>query len=96
MNTQSTQNLRNCMQSEALDLCDSSVDRLLGRVVDLMNSVRTYYAHQALVSLFSKQSPKLLRDIGLDDPQVQMRLFESNFNTEASIREMKRNRILLR
>ena len=96
MNTQNTQSLRNCMQSEVLYLCDSSVDRLLGRVVDLINSVRTYYAHQALTGLLSKVSPKLLRDIGLDDPQVQMRLFESNFNTEASIREMNRNRNLLR
>jgi hypothetical protein len=96
MNTQNSQNLRNCMQSEVLDLCDSSVDRLLGRVVNLINSVRTYYAHQALTGLFSNLSPKLLRDIGLDDPQVQMRLFESNLNTEASIREMNRNRNLLR
>jgi hypothetical protein len=96
MNTQNTQNLRNCMQTEVMYLCDSSVDRLLGRVVDLINSVRTYYAHQALTSLFSKLPPKLLRDIGLDDPQIQMRLFESNLNTEASIREMNRNRNLLR
>jgi hypothetical protein len=96
MNTQNSQSLRNCMQSEVLYQCDSSVDRLLGRVVDMINNVRTYYANQALTSLFSKQSPKLLRDIGLDDPQVQMRLFESNFNTEASIREMNRNGNLLR
>ena len=96
MNTQNTQSLRNCMQSEVLYQYDSSVDRLLGRVVDLINNVRTYYAHQALTGLFSKQSPQLLRDIGLDDPQVQMRLFESNFNTEASIREMNRNGNLLR
>jgi hypothetical protein len=96
MNTQNTQNLRNCMQSEVLHQYDSSVDRLLGRVVDLINGIRSYYAHQALTGLLSKASPKLLRDIGLDDPQVQMRLFESNFNTAASIREMNRNKNLLR
>ena len=96
MNTQNTQSLRKCMQSEVLHLCDSSVDSLLGRVANLINGVRSYYAKQALTGFISKVSPKLLRDIGLDDPQVQMRLFYSNFNTEASIREMNRNRNLLR
>ena len=96
MNTQNTQNLQNCMQSEVSYLCESSTGRLLGRVNKLISGVRNYYANQSLTRFFVKSSPKLLRDIGLDDPNVQMRLFENNFNTEASILEMERNRHLFR
>ena len=95
MNIQNTQNLQNRMQSEVLYLCDSSVDRLLGSVINAINSLRNFYAKQALTGMFSKMSPKLLRDIGLDDPQVQMRKFGSNFNAEASVREITRNRGLI-
>jgi hypothetical protein len=84
MNTQNTQNLQNCVQSEVLYLCDSSVDRLLGSVINAINNVRNFYAKQTLARVFTKMSPRLLRDIGLDDPQVQMRKFDSNFYVHAS------------
>ena len=94
MNIQNTQNLQNRMQSEVLYLCDSSVDRLLGSLINTINNLRNFYAKQALTGLFSKMSPRLLRDIGLDDPQVQMRKFGSNFIAEASVREITSNRDL--
>ena len=84
------------MQSEVLYLCDSSVDRLLGSLINTINSLRKFYAKQALTGLFSKMSPRLLQDIGLDDPAVQMRKFGSNFNAETSVREIARNRNLFR
>jgi len=96
MNTQNTQTLQNCVQSEVSHLCDSSVDRLLGRVNKLVNGAREYYANRALTGFFIRMSPKLLRDAGLDDPQVQMRLFDSNFNTEVNLREINRDRHLFR
>ena len=92
MNIQNTQNLQNRMQSEVLVLCDSSVDRLLGSLVNAINHVRNFYAKQALTGMFSKMSPRLLQDIGLDDPAVQMRKFGSNFIAQASVREITRNR----
>ena len=92
MNIQNTQILQNRMQSEVLYLCDSSVDRLLGSLINAINNFRNFYAKQALTGMFSKLSPQLLRDIGLDDPEVQMRKFGSNFIAEASVREMNRNR----
>lgn len=96
MNTQNTQNLQNCMQSEVSYLCDSSLDRLTGRAIKLINFVRDYYANRVLTGFFTTMSPRLLRDIRLDDPQQQMRLFDSNFNTEADLREINRNRYLFR
>jgi uncharacterized protein YjiS (DUF1127 family) len=96
MNAQYTQNLQICMQSEVSYLCDSSVDRFLGSIVKLINGFRNYYANRTLTAFLTRMSPKLLRDIGLDDPQVQMSLFESNFNTEADLRELNQNRYLIR
>ncbi|MFT5218473.1 MAG: hypothetical protein ACI822_001316 [Gammaproteobacteria bacterium] len=96
MNTQKTQDLRIGMQAEALNLCESSFDRLVCKTVTLVNSLRGYFAKKALTSLFLNVSPRQLRDIGLDDPALQMRLLDSNLNTEASIREMNRNTLLIR
>lgn len=91
MNTQDTQKLQNSMRSEVSYLCESSAERLLGRVNKLINGVSDYYTNRTLTSFFTRMSPKLLRDIGLDDPQVQMRLFDSNFNTATVLREMDRS-----
>ena len=91
MNTQNTQNIQNSMHSEVFYICDSGVDRLLASLINTINSVRNFYAKQALTGLFSKMSPKLLRDIGLDDPAVQMRKFGSNINAVISVREITRN-----
>ena len=96
MNTQNTQNLQNCMQSEVLYLCDSGVDRLLESVINTINNLRSFYAKAALTRMFTKLPSRLLRDIGLDDPAVQMRRFDSNFYVEASLREMDQNRNLFR
>ena len=89
-------NLQNYMQPEISYLCDSGVDRLLGPVDKLINGIRDYSTNRILTGFLTRLSPKLLRDIGLDDPQIQMRLFECNFNTEADLREMNRNRYLIR
>ena len=91
MNAQDTQNLQNCTQSQVLNICDSKVDRLLGRIIGLINRARSYYTKRALARAYSKLSPRLLRDIGLDDPQVQMTRYDRNFNVEAEMREMSRN-----
>jgi len=96
MNAQDSQNLHNCMQSEVSYLCKSSTEKSLGLVNKLIKGIRRYYENRTLTSFLSKMHPKLLRDIGLDDPQVQMHRFESNFNTEASIMEMERNKQLFR
>lgn len=96
MNTQNTQDLRIGMQAEALCLCDSMVDRLLAKTVALINNFRNYYAHRAMTALLLKIPSKHLRDVGLDDPTIQVRLTGSNLNTEASLREMNRNKLLMR
>lgn len=94
MNAQDTQNFENYAQSQVLYICDSKVEGLLGRILELINRARRYYAKRALGRAYSKLSPRLLRDIGLDDPQVQMSLYDRNFNIEAEIREMNRKRDL--
>jgi hypothetical protein len=96
MNAQNTQNLQNCLQFEVSFPCDSAVERLLAPIAKLTNGVKDYYANRTLTNFLTRMSPKLLRDSGLDDPRVQMRLFESNFNTEADLRELNRNRYLIR
>lgn len=91
MNAQDTQNLHPCAQSQVLDICDSKVDRLLARIIELMARVRRYHAKRAQARAYAKLSPRLLRDIGLDDPQVQMSRYDRNFNVEAELREMRPN-----
>ena len=96
MNAQNTQSLQNCVQTEVLYLCESRVDRLLARAIKLIRGVRNFYERQTLTRFFIRQSPALLRDIGLDDPRAQIRLFNRNFNSVASLGELDRNRLHIR
>ena len=87
-----TQYLQKYTHAAVLDECSSWIERILVRAVVTIAAVRNRWAQQAQLRHLSKLSLRQLRDIGLDDPQVQMRLFGAYIESESENLESLRNR----
>lgn len=96
MNAQNTQVIQNRTESEIEIFCESTTQRLHRQTDNLIQAIKTYFANRLLANSLAGMSDKLQRDIGLDDPQKQMHLFDRNFNTIAELRHLERNRHLFR
>ncbi len=87
-----TQYLQKSTQTAVLNECSSWIERIQVRVAETIAAVRNDRARQAHLRHLSKLSPRQLSDIGLDDPQVQMRLFGAYIESESNDLESLRKR----
>ena len=87
-----TQYLQKSTHAAVLDECSSWIERILVSAVVTIAAGRNRRARQMQLSRLGKLSPRQLRDIGLDDPQVQMRLFGAYIESEGEFLESLRNR----
>ncbi len=79
-------------QTAVLNECSSWIERIQVRAAETIAAVRNGRARQADLGHLSKLSPQQLSDIGLDDPQVQMRLFGAYIESESNDLERLRKR----
>ncbi len=91
-----TQYLQKPTQTAVLDECSSWIERILVRATETIAAVRNGRARQAQLGHLSKLSLRQLSDIGLDDPQVQMCLFNAYIESESENLESLRNRFQVR
>ncbi len=91
-----TQYLQKSTHAAILDECNSWIERILVRAVVTIAAVRNRRAQQAQLGYLGKLSPRQLSDIGLEDPQVQMRLFGAYIESESENLESLRNRFQVR
>jgi uncharacterized protein YjiS (DUF1127 family) len=87
-----TQYLQKSTQTAVLNECSSWIERIQVRAAETIAAVRNGRARQADLGHLSKLSPRQLSDIGLDDPQVQMRLFGAYIESESDDLESLRKR----
>ena len=87
-----TQYLQKSTQTAVLNECSSWIERIQVRAAETIAAVRNGRARQTDLGHLSKLSPRQLSDIGLDDPQVQMRLFGAYIESEGEFLESLRNR----
>jgi hypothetical protein len=91
-----TQYLQKPTHAAVLDECSSWIERILFRLADTVAAVRNGKARQAQLDQLGKLSARELSDIGLDDPQVQMRLFNAHIESGREHLESLRNRFQAR
>ena len=90
------QYLQKSTHATVLDESNSWIERILARVAETLAAVRNGRARKAQLSRLGKLSPRQLSDIELDDPQVQMRLFDTYIQSESENMESLRNRFQVR
>ena len=91
-----TQYLQKSTQAAVLNECSSWLERILVRATEAIAVVRNGRARQTQLRRLGKLSPSQLSDIGLDDPQVQIRLFDAHIESESGKLESLRNRFQVR
>ena len=88
-----TQYMQKSTQAAVLNECSSWLERILVRATEAIAAVRIGRARQTQLGRLGKLSPRQLSDIGLDDPQLQMRLFDAHIESESGNLESLRNRL---
>ena len=96
MNTQNSQNLKNCLQSEAFHLIDSNIERAIFRARCLIQNIEQNWADRKLATRMAKMSEKHLQDIGMDDPQVQIHQLGISLDTAIALKDIEKSRYLTR
>lgn len=96
MNAQNTQVIESRADSEFSVICGSFTACLRRHADSLIRRVKSYFLGRMPADSLAGMSDRLQRDIGLDDPQLQMHLFDRNFNTINELRNLERNRHLFR
>jgi len=91
-----TQYLQKSNHAAVLDECSSWIERILLRAVETIVAGRNRRIRQAQLGQLGKLSPRQLSDIGLDDPQVQIRLFDAHIESDSEYLENLRNRFQVR
>ncbi len=91
-----TQYLQKSTHATVLDECSSWIERILVRATETIAALRNGRARQAQLGHLSKLSLRQLSDIGLDDPQVQMRLFGAHIESESESMDSLRNHFQVR
>jgi uncharacterized protein YjiS (DUF1127 family) len=91
-----TQYLQKPTQTAVLDECSSWIERILVRAAETIAAVRNVRARQTKLGNLGKLSPRQLSDIGLDDPQVQIRLFDAHIESESESLDSLRNHFQVR
>jgi hypothetical protein len=91
-----TQYLQKSTHAAVYDECGSWIERILCRAAETIAAARSGQARKTQLAQFRKVSPRQLSDIGLDDPQVQMRLFDAYIETGSEHMESLRNRMQVR
>ena len=77
-----TQTLPKQAHIVVLDECSSWIERILVRAAKFIANRRSERARKAQHKMFARLSTAQLADIGLDDPQVQIRLFDAYLDSE--------------
>lgn len=91
-----TQYLQKSAHSSVVDECNSWLERVLIRLTEHIAEVRKGRVRKAQISQLGKLSERQLSDIGLDDPQVQLRQFGTRIESGSEYLESLRNRFLIR
>ena len=91
-----TQYMQKSTQAAAFNECSSWLERILVRTTEAIAVVRNGRARQTQLRRLGKLSPRQLSDIGLDDPQLQIRLFDGHIESESGKLESLRNRFQVR
>ena len=76
-----TQYMQKNTQAAVIDECSSWLERVLARAAETIAVVRNLRARQVQLDRLGKLSARQLGDIGLDDPQVQMQLFDARIES---------------
>ena len=91
-----TQYLQKSTQVAAFNECSSWLEQILVRATETIAAVRRGRVRQTQLRRLGKLSPRQLSDIGLDDPQVQIHLFDAHIESESGNLESLRNRFQVR
>lgn len=91
-----TQYLQKATHDAVLDECSSWLERILVRVAETFAAARNGRARQSQLRQLGKLSARQLSDIGLDDPQVQLKLFNAQIESERENLKSLRNRFQVR
>jgi hypothetical protein len=90
------QYLQKTTHAAVLDECSSWIERTLVGAAETVAAMRKSSARHAQFGHLSKLSPRQLSDIGLDDPQVQMRMFDAYIESKSDYLECLRNQFQVR
>ena len=90
------QYVQNTNHAAVLDECSSWIERALVGAAETIAAMRKGSARHAQLSHLGKLSPRQLSDIGLDDPQVQMRMFDAYIESKSDYLECLRNQFQVR
>ena len=77
----SAQTLQQTTPAIVIDECSSWIERILVRAAQAVADGRARRARRTQLRTLSGLSSARLRDIGLDDPQVQKELYGAYFDT---------------
>jgi hypothetical protein len=91
-----TQYLQKFTHAAVFDECNSWIERILIRAREIVAAGRSRRARQAQPRQFARLSARQLRDIGLDDPQVELGLFDTRIESGRESMESLRNRFQVR
>ena len=91
-----TQYLQKPNHAAVIDECSSWIERTLIGAAATFAAIRKGSARHAQLGRLGKLSPRQLNDIGLDDPQVQMRMFDAHIEPESDYLESLRNQFQVR
>lgn len=90
------QYLQKNTHAAVLEECSSWIGRTLVGAAEIIAAMRKGSARHAQLSHLGKLSPRQLSDIGLDDPQVQMRMFDTHIESGSDYLESLRNQFQVR
>ena len=90
-----TQTLPKQTHAIVVDECSSWIERILVRAAEAIAAGRNRRALRAQRQNLGKLSTQQLRDIGLDDPQLQIQLFDAYLDNDTEDLDQLRNRNLV-
>jgi len=91
-----TQYLQKTNHAAVLDECSSWIERIRAHAADTIAAVQYGATRQAQLSQLGKLSQRQLSDIGLDDSQLQIRLFDAHIESGRENLESLHNRFQVR
>ncbi len=91
-----TQYLQKSTQTAVLDECSSWIERIRVYAAKTIAAVYNGRTRQAQLFGLRKLSQRQLRDVGLDDPQVQICLFDARIESQSESLENLRNQLQVR
>jgi hypothetical protein len=91
-----TQYLQKPNHAAVIDECSSWIERTLISAAETIAAIRKSSTRHSHLGHLGKLSPRQLSDIGLDDPRVQMRMFDAHIIPESDHLESLRNQFQVR